>query len=126
MANDRPSAPRPAVSLVVVNARVWTGDPRRPWADALAVRGSLLATVGSSAEVRKSAPATARVVDARGAMVVARPPGPLVRGTPASFVLLPQGADPRLGSPDPPSAVGRPIMEVAGGELVHEDGTPGM
>jgi predicted amidohydrolase YtcJ len=64
------TAPSPPVSLAVVNARVWTGDPRRPWADAVAVRGDLIATVGSSAEVRKLAPAEARVVDARGGMVV--------------------------------------------------------
>jgi predicted amidohydrolase YtcJ len=58
------------VSLAVVNARVWTGDPRRPWADALAVRGERLAAVGSSAEVRKLAGPAARVVDAKGQMVV--------------------------------------------------------
>ncbi|WP_025413446.1 amidohydrolase [Gemmatirosa kalamazoonensis] len=58
------------VSLAVVNARVWTGDPRRPWADALAVRGERLAAVGSSAEVRKLAGSAARVVDAKGALVV--------------------------------------------------------
>jgi predicted amidohydrolase YtcJ len=58
------------VSLAVVNARVWTGDPRRPWADALAVRGERLAAVGSSAEVRKLAGTSARVVDAKGQMVV--------------------------------------------------------
>ncbi|HEY0972657.1 MAG TPA: amidohydrolase [Gemmatimonadales bacterium] len=57
------------VSLVVVNARVWTGDARRPWADAIAVRGDRIAAVGSSAEVRKMAGAGARVIDARGGMV---------------------------------------------------------
>ena len=67
--NPTPPAP-PPVSLAVVNARVWTGDPRRPWADAVAVGGDRIAAVGSSAEVRKLAPAGARVVDARGAMVV--------------------------------------------------------
>jgi predicted amidohydrolase YtcJ len=58
------------VTLAVVNARVWTGDARRPWADAVAVRGDRIVAVGSSAEVRKLAPAGARVVDARGQMVV--------------------------------------------------------
>ena len=57
------------VTMVVVNARVWTGDARRPWADALAVRGERLAAVGSSAEVRKLA-GSARVIDAGGQMVV--------------------------------------------------------
>lgn len=58
-----------AISFVIVNARVWTGDPRRPWADAVAVEGDRIAAVGSSAEIRKLA-GTARVIDAKGAMVV--------------------------------------------------------
>ena len=58
------------VTLAVVNARVWTGDPRRPWADAVAAAGERIVAVGSSAAVRKMAPAGARVVDARGAMLV--------------------------------------------------------
>jgi len=64
------AAAQPPVSLAVVNARVWTGDARRPWADALAVRGDRIAAVGSGAEVRKLAGDGARVVDARGGMVV--------------------------------------------------------
>ena len=67
---EAPAQPAQPVSLAVVNARVWTGNPRRPWADALAVRGDRLAAVGSSAEVRKMAGAGARVVDAKGQMVV--------------------------------------------------------
>ncbi|MEJ7813099.1 MAG: amidohydrolase family protein, partial [Gemmatimonadaceae bacterium] len=59
-----------AVTLAVVNARVWTGDARRPWADAVAVRGERLAAVGSSAEVRKLATTRTRVVDAGGQMLV--------------------------------------------------------
>ena len=56
------------VDLLIVNARVATGDPRRPWADAVAVAGDTVVRVGSSAELRKLA-AEARVVDARGAAV---------------------------------------------------------
>ena len=61
-------APAPVPALAIVNARVWTGDPRRPWADAVLVRGERIEAVGSSAEVRKRAGA-ARVVDAKGMMV---------------------------------------------------------
>jgi predicted amidohydrolase YtcJ len=57
------------VSLAVVNARVWTGNPQRPWADAIAVRGDTITAVGSSAEVKKAAGEGARVIDAHGAMV---------------------------------------------------------
>jgi predicted amidohydrolase YtcJ len=58
------------VTIAVVNARVWTGDPRRPWADAIAVGGDRIVLVGSSAEARKLAGANARVIDARGMMLV--------------------------------------------------------
>ncbi len=72
-ATSAPAASRAAeapVTLAVVNARVWTGDPRRPWADAIAVRGDRIAAVGSSAEVRKLAGADTRIVDAAGRMLV--------------------------------------------------------
>jgi predicted amidohydrolase YtcJ len=62
-------APAPVEALAIVNARVWTGDPRRPWADAVLVRGERIDAVGSSAEVKKRA-GTARVLDAKGMMVV--------------------------------------------------------
>ena len=61
-------APAPVAALAIVNARVWTGDPRRPWADAVLVRGERIVVVGSSAEVKKRAGA-AKVVDAKGMMV---------------------------------------------------------
>ena len=57
-------------TFAVVNARIWTGDPRRPWADALAASGDRLIAVGSSAEVRKLATASTTLVDAGGMMVV--------------------------------------------------------
>ncbi|HTK53665.1 MAG TPA: amidohydrolase [Gemmatimonadaceae bacterium] len=66
--DDKGASAEP-VTLAVVNARVWTGDSARPWAEAFAVRGDRFATVGSSAAVRKIA-GTARVIDAAGRMVV--------------------------------------------------------
>jgi len=67
--DDKGGASGEPVTLAVVNARVWTGDSARPWAEAFAVRGERIATVGSSAAVRKVA-GTARVIDAAGRMVV--------------------------------------------------------
>ena len=58
------------VTLAVVNARVWTGNPKQPWAEAIAARGDRIAAVGSSAEIRKLAGANARVIDAHGQMLV--------------------------------------------------------
>ena len=56
-----------SASLAIVNARVWTGDTARPWADAIAVSGDTILAVGSSAEIRKLG--ASRVVDAKGGMV---------------------------------------------------------
>jgi len=68
-AGDTGAASGGPMTLAVVNARVWTGDSTRPWAEALAVRGERIAMVGSSAAVRKVT-GNARVIDARGNMVV--------------------------------------------------------
>ncbi|MEX2154584.1 MAG: amidohydrolase [Gemmatimonadaceae bacterium] len=57
-------------TLAVVNARVWTGDEERPWADAVAVTGERITAVGSSAEIRKLARPQTRIIDAQGAMLV--------------------------------------------------------
>ena len=64
------STPSAALTLAVVNARIWTGDPKRPWVDALAATGDRITVVGTSAAVKKLATASTRVVDARGMMVV--------------------------------------------------------
>lgn len=58
-----------SVTLAVVNARVWTGNAQRPWADAIAVAGDRLVAVGSSAEVRKQA-GSAEIIDAGGQFLV--------------------------------------------------------
>lgn len=57
------------ISSLIVNARVRTGDPRRPWADAVALSGDQVVEVGSSAALRKHAPANASIVDAAGAAI---------------------------------------------------------
>jgi hypothetical protein len=67
---DMPHPPSAPVTLAVVNAHVWTGDSRRPWAEAVAVRGEEIAAVGLGSEVRKRLAPETRVIDARGQMVV--------------------------------------------------------
>lgn len=59
-----------APDLVVVNARVFTADPARPYAEALAVEKGAFTAVGSSAEIRKLAGPATRVVDAGGRLLV--------------------------------------------------------
>ena len=58
-----------AVTMALVNARIWTGDTRRPWADALAVADDTLVAVGSSAEVKKLVTPATRVIDGKGQFV---------------------------------------------------------
>lgn len=60
----------PAADLAVVNARIWTGNPSRPWANALAVRGERLIAVGSGAEIAKLAGPATKSIDAHGQFVV--------------------------------------------------------
>ena len=64
------SSPTRPAALAIVNARIWTADLRRPWADALLVRDGRVELLGSSAEVRKRAGSTVPVVDARGGMLL--------------------------------------------------------
>lgn len=62
--------PAPAVDVVYVNARIWTGDSAAPSAEALAVRDGRLVRVGGDADVRALAGASTRVVDLGGRRVV--------------------------------------------------------
>jgi predicted amidohydrolase YtcJ len=56
-------------TLSVVNARVWTGDPTRPWAEAVAASGERILAVGSNAEIRALTTASTRIVDGHGGML---------------------------------------------------------
>jgi predicted amidohydrolase YtcJ len=60
---------RAGPTLRVVNAVVWTGDPSRPWAEAIAVDGSRILAVGTTAEIETRASA-GEVIDARGQLLV--------------------------------------------------------
>ncbi len=63
-------APAPAADLTVTNARIWTGNAARPWAQALAVKGDRIVAIGSGAEVAKLTSAATQVIDAKGQFVV--------------------------------------------------------
>jgi predicted amidohydrolase YtcJ len=76
-------------TLAIVNARVWTGDQRRPWADAVLVRGTRVVGVGSSAEIRKRAGVGATIVDARTMMALpSAADGRIAPGFAASLVVV--------------------------------------
>jgi len=56
--------------FVLVSARIWTGDPARPEATALASRGGRIVAVGPDSEIRALAGPGTRVLDAGGRRVV--------------------------------------------------------
>jgi predicted amidohydrolase YtcJ len=64
-----PPAQPATVALAIINGKVWTADPQHPWAEAVAINEGNIVVVGSNAEVAAAAKA-ARVVDARGKLVV--------------------------------------------------------
>ena len=58
------------VDLVLVNGKVWTGNPAQPWAEAVAVRDGKIFAVGTAAEVRKLSPSGTKLVDLGGSLVL--------------------------------------------------------
>ena len=60
----------PPADLVLVSAKVWTGDPARPEAQALAVQGGRIVAVGTNAEIEKWKGAKTTVIDGKGRSVV--------------------------------------------------------
>ncbi|GAC1611195.1 MAG: amidohydrolase [Mycobacteriales bacterium] len=56
--------------LLLRNGRIWTGDPSKPWAAALAVRSGRVRAVGSDAEVSSAAAGSERVVDLQGRLAL--------------------------------------------------------
>jgi hypothetical protein len=87
---------------VIVNARVRTGDPRRPWADAIAIEEDRIHSVASSAEVMKLGTG-ALVIDARGAMIS---PDGIRAGMPADLEVLDGDA--------------KALLRIVGGKVVFE------
>ena len=55
--------------LILVNGKLWTGNPRQPEAQAAAIQGGKFTAVGSTAEIRKLAGPQTRVVDLGGKRV---------------------------------------------------------
>ena len=58
-----------SVALALVNGRIWTGDPGRPWVDALAVSDGRIAAVGTSDAIELLV-GDAEVIDVRQRLVL--------------------------------------------------------
>lgn len=59
-----------AASLVIRNARIYTADPARPWAEALACAGERILRVGREKEVDEVAAPAAEILDAESRLVL--------------------------------------------------------
>jgi len=68
----RPGPPvqAPRADLVLTNARVWTAEPTRPWAEAIAIRGNRIVEVASSDEVQRLIGEGTEVIDAGGKLAI--------------------------------------------------------
>src|SRR5687768_13537414 len=53
--------------IVLMNGRIYTVDAARPWAEAVAIRGSRIVAVGSNADVKSFAGPRTRTIDLKGA-----------------------------------------------------------
>src|ERR1700757_3039512 len=51
---------------ILFNAKIFTGDPQNPYAEAVAIRGDQIVAVGNLSEVTKSASGNAERVDLKG------------------------------------------------------------
>ncbi len=57
-------------TLVLLNGKIWTENPRQPEAEAIAIDHGRVAALGSSADMRKLAGPNCQVIDLRGRRVV--------------------------------------------------------
>jgi len=64
-------APARAGDILLIHGHIHTGNPRQPWAAALAIEGVRIAAVGSDAMVLARRRADTRVVDLHGQTVIA-------------------------------------------------------
>lgn len=61
---------KPAADLIVTNAKVWTGDDSNPKAEAVAVLGDRIVSVGSNADVGLWRGPDTKVIDAQGKLLI--------------------------------------------------------
>lgn len=59
-----------APDVVITNARVFTNDPARPWAETIAVKGERIVGVGTATEIAPTAGPRTRRIDAGGRVLV--------------------------------------------------------
>jgi predicted amidohydrolase YtcJ len=63
-------AAQPPADLILLDGKLWTQNPDRPWAQALAATGSRITAVGSDAEIESRIGPQTRVVDLAGRLAL--------------------------------------------------------
>ena len=117
MTDERSTGSPAARALLIVNARVRTGDSGRPWADAVLIGEGRIEAVGTSAELRKRRVRDVSVLDAKGrTLLPSVAGGRLARGEPASLVILAQSP----GDAEGPFPAADVILELVDGRIVHD------
>jgi predicted amidohydrolase YtcJ len=61
---------RPAADVILTNAKVWTVDPERPTAEAVAIIGDRIVAVGSAADIDRWRGSATKIIDGGGKLVV--------------------------------------------------------
>ena len=59
-----------SATLILLDGRIWTENPQQPEAEAIAIDGNLIMSVGSSATIRKLAGPDCKIIDLGGRRVV--------------------------------------------------------
>ncbi|KAI9006871.1 putative TIM-barrel fold metal-dependent hydrolase [Hyaloraphidium curvatum] len=59
-----------APEFILTNARIWTGDTSKPWAEAFSAAGGIITAVGTSAEIAALAGPATKIEDAGGRLVM--------------------------------------------------------
>ncbi len=61
---------RPAADVILTNAKIWTVDPERPTAEAVAIIGDRIVAVGSAADIDRWRGSATKIVDGNGKLVL--------------------------------------------------------
>src|SRR2546421_9651069 len=59
-----------APDLIIYDAKIFTGDPATPWAQAIAITGDHITAVGTNDQVRSMAARSTKSRDAQGRVVI--------------------------------------------------------
>lgn len=65
-----PAAAQEPADMILTASRIWTADPDRPWAEAVAIRGDRILAVGDPTSVRRHRASYTRVIDLPGRFIV--------------------------------------------------------